>query len=101
MSLEEDAVAALRQSGSETLILVTVKTSFISQQEVDFFVSGADIQVRFVDPAGAAGYGNEISARGAGPTRDRSSLQAVDNALDLMIEDIDSYLKELRREYGI
>jgi len=89
-------------SDSDMLFLIKVETAFLSQQSVDFFFSSADILLQVIDTKGPSLlFGERVSRRGAGKTRDLSADQAVVNAVNDITRQFDLYLKEVRRKYGV
>jgi len=100
LELDRSSIGVL--TDSDMLFLVQVQTAFLSQQSVDFFFSGAQILLQIIDTkAPRIVFSEEVSRRGAGRTRELSAYQAVVNAVNDIARQLDLYLKEARRIYGV
>jgi len=87
---------------ADSLFLMRVETSFLSQQSVDFFFSSAHIVLEVVDTnSPAVTFTDEVTRRGAGKTKELSAYQAVVNAANDLARNLDLYLKEKRRIHGV
>ena len=100
MALDRPSVNVLAES--ENLILARVNTSFLSQQSVDFFFSSAHILIQIIDTDSLSIlFRDEVQNKGAGSTEERSTYQAVVNAMKELGKNIDLYLKETRKVHGV
>ena len=87
---------------ADTLFLIRVETTFLSQQSVDFFFSNAHIFLEVIDTsAPAVTFSDEVIRRGAGKTKEMSAYQAVVNAANDLARNLDLYLTEMRSIHGV
>jgi hypothetical protein len=87
---------------ADTLFLIRVETTFLSQQSVDFFFSNAHIVLEVIDTsAPAVTFTDEVIRRGAGKTKELSAYQAVVNAAKDLTRNLDHYLTEMRSIHGV
>ncbi len=87
---------------ADTLFLIRVETTFLSQQSVDFFFSNAHIFLEVIDTsAPAVTFSDEVVRRGAGKTKEMSAYQAVVNAVKDLARNLDLYLTEMRSIHGV
>jgi hypothetical protein len=99
LSLDRSSIDIL--TDADSLFLMRVETSFLSQQSVDFFFSNAHIVLDVVDTnSRAISYTDEVTRRGAGKTEEFSAYQAVVNAVNDIVRNLDLHLKEARRIHG-
>jgi hypothetical protein len=100
LSLDRSSIDIL--TDSDILILILVKSAFISQQSVDFYFSSADVLLQVIDTNTLkTPFREEVSKRGAGKSKELSGFQAVVNAVKVLAPELDIYLKELRRLHGV
>jgi hypothetical protein len=100
LGLDRASIDVLTES--DLLLLVEVKTSFVSQQSVDFFFTNAHILLQVIDTNGPdISFREEVLKRGAGRTRALSAVQAVENAVNELLPQLNLFLKETRRLYGV
>jgi hypothetical protein len=87
---------------ADTLFLIRVETTFLSQQSVDFFFSNAHIVLEVIDTnTPAVTYTDEVTRRGAGKTKEQSAYQAVVNASKDLARNLDLFLTEIRSIHGV
>jgi hypothetical protein len=87
---------------ADNLFLMQVRTSFLSQQSIDFFFSNALIRLDIIHISGPSiVFSEEVGRRGAGKTKDNSAYQAVVNTINDITPKLDLYLKEARRLHGV
>jgi hypothetical protein len=98
MELERPAVRLLGdEQGAKVLLLLDVRTAFLSQPSPDFHFFNASLTVKMIDVESFHLYFESTKEeRGAGPTPDLAERQAVRNALVRLSADLESYLRTLR-----
>ena len=98
MELERPAIRLLGdEQGAKVLLLLDIRTAFLSQPSPDFHFFGATLTAKLVDVKSFHLYFESTKEeRGAGPTPDDAERQALRNALVRLAADLESYLGTLR-----
>jgi hypothetical protein len=98
MDLELPAVRLLGdEQGAKVLLLVDIRTAFLSQPSPDFHFFRASLAAKMIDAQSFHLYFESAKEeRGAGPTPYLAERQAVRNALARLSAELESYLGTLR-----
>lgn len=90
------------RTGSDIIVLLWIKTSYLSQPSIDFFFSQAEVSTKIMNTQNSTILFQEVfTEEGAGSTQSEAEQQALSKALGRLTERIDIYLKRIRRENGV
>jgi hypothetical protein len=98
IELERPAVRLLGdEQGARVLLLMDIKTAFLSQPSPDFHFFRATLTAKLIDVQSFHLYFESTKEeRGAGPNPDAAERQALQNALARFTADLESYFGTLR-----
>jgi hypothetical protein len=98
MDLDRPSVRLLGdERGAKVLLLLSVRTAFLSQPTPGFHFHTATLSMKMVDVRSFRLYFQDTrEEQGAGPDPETAERQAVRNALAALTADLESYLETLR-----
>jgi len=99
-NMDKQSIRVLgNEYNSDIITLVKLTPSFINRSSIDFFLSKADVSIKIIDVKPfSTRFEYSVTAKGAGPDKEKSKLQASSNTMKELNKHIDQYIKILRRE---